>query len=70
LLSRAADAGFDVFVTANRNLEFQQNLAKEKLGITVQSSPSNALEDFIRLVPDLFAAIPKNRAGRVPRVGG
>ena len=67
---RVADAGFDVFVTANRNLEFQQNLAKARLGITVQSSPSNALEDFIRLVPNLLAAIPENRAGLVPRVGG
>src|SRR5439155_26114669 len=33
LLRMAADAGFDVFVTADRNLEFQQNLSQTGLGV-------------------------------------
>ena len=33
LLRMAADAGFDVFVTADRNLEFQQNLSQMGLGV-------------------------------------
>lgn len=32
LLRMAADAGFDVFVTADRNLEFQQNLSQTRVG--------------------------------------
>jgi len=32
LLRCAADAGFEVFVTADRNLEFQQNLSQTRLG--------------------------------------
>lgn len=33
LLKRAADDGFEVFVTADQNLEFQQNLARSRLGV-------------------------------------
>ena len=32
LLQRAANSGFDVFVTADQNLEFQQNLTRPPLG--------------------------------------
>src|SRR5689334_12709486 len=31
LLRRAAEAGFEVFVTTDQNLEFQQNLARSPL---------------------------------------
>ena len=44
LLRMAADAGFDVFVTADRNLEFQQNLSQTGLGVILLVAPSNALE--------------------------
>ena len=42
LLRVAADAGFDVLVTADRNLQFQQNLSQSQLGIIlfVASSPN------------------------------
>ncbi len=68
LLRRAADAGFDVFVAADRNLEFQQNLSRARLGVIVLSAPSNALEDLIPLVPSLLAAIPKCHSGWVLRI--
>ncbi len=38
LLQRAADSGFDVFVTADQNLEFQQNLSRARLGVVVLRS--------------------------------
>ena len=50
LLRRAADARFEAFVTADRNLEYQQNLARSLLGVLVLVSPSNALEDLLPLV--------------------
>jgi hypothetical protein len=68
LLRRAADAGFDVFVTADRNLEFQQNLSQTRLGVILLVAPSNALEDLLPLVSGLLAAIPKSRSGRIVRV--
>jgi hypothetical protein len=68
LLRRAGDAGFEVFVTADRNLEFQQNLSQTLLGVVFLIAPSNALEDLLPLVPGLLAAIPKCSAGKILRV--
>jgi hypothetical protein len=58
----------EVFVTADRNLEFQQNLSQTRLGVILLVAPSNALEDLLPLVPHLLAAIPKSQPGRVLRV--
>ena len=68
LLQRAADAGFEIFVTADQNLEFQQNLARSRLGVVVLVAPSVALEDLRPLVPATLLAIARVRAGQVVRV--
>jgi len=68
LLRVAADAGFEVLVTADRNLQFQQNLSQSRLGIILLVASSNALEDRLPLVPNLLAAIPKTGAGQLSRV--
>jgi hypothetical protein len=68
LLRVGADAGFDVLVTADRNLQFQQNLLQSRLGIILLVAPSNALEDLRSLLPGLLAAIPKSRPGVLQRV--
>ena len=70
LLRRAADEGFQVLITADQNLEFQQNLPRARLGIIVLVAASNALEDLLPLVPGILAAISKSRAGQVARVTG
>jgi len=68
LLRAAADAGFDVFVIADRNLQFQQNLSQTRLGVILLAAQSNAMEDLLPLVPALLAAIPKSRSGSLRRV--
>ena len=68
LLRVAADAGFEVLVTADRNLQFQQNLSQSQLGIILLIAPSNALEDILPLVPNLLATILKASPGRLLRV--
>jgi hypothetical protein len=68
LLRAAAAAGFDVFVTADRNLEYQQNLSQAQLGVVLLLAPSNALEDLIPLVPKLRSAIIKSHSGSMQRV--
>ena len=40
LLSQAEQAGFDVFVTTDQNLSYQQNLAGRQLAIVVLKSTS------------------------------
>jgi len=68
LLQRAAAAGYEVFMTADQNIEFQQNLARSGLFVLVLVAPSNALEDLVPLVPDILAQLSKAQAGRLVRV--
>lgn len=68
LLRRAAREGFEVFVTADQNLEFQQNLAGSRLAVMVLVARSNSMEDLHPLVPSLLAVIPESRPGQVVRV--
>jgi hypothetical protein len=39
LLAEAERAGFDVFLTADKNIQYQQNLAGRKLAVLVLSTP-------------------------------
>jgi hypothetical protein len=70
LLRRAADAGFDVFLTGDQNLEFQQNLVRSSLRVIVLVALSNALEDLLPLVPSILRSIPDAQPGQVQRVDG
>jgi hypothetical protein len=70
LSRRAGDAGFEVFLTADQNLEFQQNLVRSSLRVVVLIAPSNALEDLLPLVPSILRSIPDAQPGQVRRVDG
>jgi hypothetical protein len=63
LLSRA-QAEFDVFVTTDRNLMFQQNLPKFDIAVLVLSARSNRLRDLLPLVPKITETIPSATPGR------
>lgn len=63
LLRRAAAAAFDAFITADRNLSFQQNPIELPLAVVVLKAPSNRLADLKPLIPKLLAALaglPRN----------
>jgi hypothetical protein len=68
LLRRVADRGFEVLLTADQSLPFQQNLTGARLGVVVLIAPSIALEDLRPLLPKALAAIRRSRPGRVERV--
>jgi PIN like domain len=50
-------AEFDVFITVDRNLPYQQNLAILDLAVLVLVAQSNRLADLQPLVPMILAAI-------------
>ena len=56
LLSLAA-ATFDVFVTVDKNLPYQQNLATLPLAIIVLDAHSNELSVLLPLLPKLEATL-------------
>jgi PIN like domain len=51
-------AEFDVFITVDRNLPYQQNLTMLDLAVLVLEATSNRLADLQPLVPLIFEAIP------------
>lgn len=64
-LLRLAEIEFDVFITVDRNLPFQQNLAILDLAVLVLQAPSNRLADMSVLIPKILAIVdtaPKGAA--------
>ena len=62
-------AGFDVFLTTDRNLAFQQNWANSKVGVLVLCASTNRLNDLLPLVPDVLKQIRLIRPGQVRNIG-
>ncbi len=60
---------FDVFVTVDRNLSFQQNLPAFVIAVIVLRARTNRLSDLQPLVPELLSCIPTARPGAVTYVG-
>ena len=52
-----AQADFDVFVTVDRNLPYQQNLPKYNIAVVVLRAKSNRLADLQPLVPELLSVV-------------
>ncbi|MBE9209232.1 DUF5615 family PIN-like protein [Nostoc sp. LEGE 06077] len=64
-LLRLAETEFDVFITVDRNLPFQQNLTVLDLAVLVLQVPSNRLADIQVLIPKILAVVdtaPKGTA--------
>lgn len=68
LLSRAA-AQFDVFITADQNLQFQQNLGALPLAVVVLAARANKLEELRPLVPELLRHLTALQARTFVRIG-
>ena len=52
-----AEAEFDVFITVDRNLSFQQNLLEFDIAVVVLQAPSNRLADLKPLAPKVLAIL-------------
>jgi hypothetical protein len=62
LLALAAQH-FDVFVTVDRNLAFQQNVSELRIAVIVLRAKSNRLGDLRPLITSLMAAIDTAKPG-------
>ena len=58
-----ASTKFDAFITADRNLEFQQNLAKLPIAVVILVVLKNRVQDLEPLLPQL-AEVLKHLAPR------
>ena len=68
LLVRGAGQ-FDVFVTADQNLQYQQNLSALPLAVIVLAAKSNRIADLRPLVPDLLNALASLPARTLVQIG-
>jgi len=64
LLALAAKS-FDVFLTVDRNLAFQQNIGALPICVLVLHARTNRLADIKPLIPCLLAAIASAKPGLV-----
>ncbi|HEV2763401.1 MAG TPA: DUF5615 family PIN-like protein [Pyrinomonadaceae bacterium] len=68
-LLKLAEKEFDVFITVDRNLSFQQNLSGFGLAILVLHAASNRLADLRPLAPKILSALPTLEKGEASHVG-
>lgn len=68
LLGRAQKE-FDVFITVDRGLSFQQTLSRFTIAVVVLRSRSNRVADLRTLIPELLEILPTARPGEVTWVG-
>ena len=64
-----AEKGFDVFVTVDQGIEYEQNLANRKITLLVLGARSNQIEDLAPIIPAALAALRGIQPGQIVRVG-
>lgn len=68
-LLREAAGQFQVLVTMDKNLQFQQNLAAHAIGVVLIRAHSNRLADLRPLVPQIRDALAVTEPGKIRVVG-
>ena len=63
-----AEGEFDVLITLDKGLQYQQNLAERHIAVLIVEARSNRLQDLIARVPACLQAIAKIRPGQVVRL--
>jgi predicted nuclease of predicted toxin-antitoxin system len=64
-----AEVTFDVLVTIDTNLRYQQNLAGRKIAVVVRVSLSNRLDHLRLYFPAVALTVEKIRPGEITVVG-
>lgn len=69
-LLQMASSAFDALITADQNLQYQQNLVTLPLSVFVLVARSTAYADLALLVPDLLGHLQAFKPRTLVRVGG
>jgi hypothetical protein len=59
---------FDVLLTVDRSLEFQQDVAKFKIGVVVVHVPKNQIPHYAAIQKELLLAVEQLHQGEVRHV--
>jgi hypothetical protein len=69
LLTAAEQAGFDVLITVDRNMQHQQRVANRTLSIVVIRSRTTGIDDLTGLMRDVLSALELLKPGQLVQVG-
>ncbi|HXE05316.1 MAG TPA: hypothetical protein VN579_04960 [Bryobacteraceae bacterium] len=69
LLTAAENAGFNVIVTVDLNIQHQQTLHERALALVILQAPTTGLDDLLPLVPELLTAVEVAKPGEIVRIG-
>jgi hypothetical protein len=68
LLTLAESAGFQVFLTLDRGIEYQQNLHPRTIAVVIIRTKSSQLAELLCHVPDLLQALESIEPGQLIRM--
>jgi len=68
LLAAAESAGFEILITTDQGIPYQQNLEERRIVILVFCAPTNRLDDLKRLVPSALRMLNSVVPGQVVRI--
>jgi predicted nuclease of predicted toxin-antitoxin system len=63
-----AQKQFDVFLTGDRNLSFQQNVIQFHIAVVVLHAPSTQLHHTLPLISKVLRALPSLKPGQVVEI--
>ena len=69
MLLQKAQAEFDVFLTGDTNLNFQQNLMRFNIAVIVLEAESTRLVDTVKLMPQVITMLTNIQPGEFIHVG-
>ena len=64
-----AEGHWDVLLTTDRNIKYQQNMTGRSVSILILRAKSNRMKDLVPLMPACAKALLSIHAGRVVEVG-
>ena len=67
-LLKLAATEFDIFLTVDQNLSFQQNLKTFDIGIILMVARNNRLKTLLPLMPAVRTAIKEVKSGEIVRI--
>ena len=68
-LLRVAERDFDVFLTVDRKLQYQQNLSTFNIAVVVLVAPGNTLADLRPLMATVVSVLPTVQRGQALVIG-
>ena len=69
LLAIAERQGFEIFLTVDKGLEYEQNLTGRQIAVIILRARSNRLADLVPLVDACLAQMRSIKLGQIARIG-